>query len=287
MSQPNFDPPVQSNSGEDTGQIGQAGMFTGQQPSQGQQPEEKINPAWNGLLSKIPDQNLQKLIMPELKQWDQNYNSGLEKVHSQYAPYKPFLEAGIAPERLNEAIMVYEAMEQDPEKFVTAVANFYKVQLGQGQQEPEQQQEPQYDGGEQQPSFDLTQHPEFQRQQQIVEQLAKGYISQQEAQLAAQDDQELETELAAAREKYGEFDERRVIQAMLFDEISAEEAVQQLQAYNQQIIQNYRSPGSQAPIIAGGGGGVPSQQVPVNQLSGQDRRALIAQRLAQAAAQGR
>lgn len=284
MSEPNFDPAVNGTGQE---QVGQAGMFSQPQSPQGQAPEpEKINPVWNGLLSKIPDQNLQKLIMPELKRFDQEHSKGLDKVHSQYAPYKPFLDAQVNPEDLNNALMVYQSMEQDPEKFIRAIAEFYKVNLEQGQNAGEQPPEPTYDSGEQQP-FDLTQHPEFLRQQQIVEQLAQGYMLQQNQAQEAEDDAALDAELEAARQKFGEFDEDLVMQNMIFHNLSAEDAVTKVREYEQKVVQNYRSPGSQAPIIAGGGGGVPSQQIPVSQLTAKDRKQLMVERLAQAAAQGR
>ena len=78
MTQPNFDPPIQQDSGQ--GQP-QDHLPSQQQGGSGQQ-EPKLNPAWNDLLSVVPDQNLQKLMIPKLQEWDKNFTQGIQKVHS-------------------------------------------------------------------------------------------------------------------------------------------------------------------------------------------------------------
>lgn len=144
MSQP-------ANEGQGVIDQGFGLMDQGQQqepPQQQQQDEVKFNEAWNPLLEKIPTQ-FHNLIAPDLKQWDQNYNNSIQKVHSQYAAYKPFLEQQIDPNALNEAYMLRQALEQDPMKFVQALMEHYKLELPteQGQETPDETDDETLDSG--------------------------------------------------------------------------------------------------------------------------------------------
>lgn len=253
-----------------------------------QQDEIKLNPAWNPLLEKIPDQNLQKLIMPTLKEWDQNYNQGIQKVHSQYAAFKPFLDAQVPPEDLNNAMMVYQALQEDPQKVIEALMEWSGYEGAPSEQGPEDsdEEDPEYDAGDGEAPFDITQHPDFQRYGQMTELMAQQLLAANEEKVKAKEDADLDKELAEAKAEFGEFEEDIVLPIMHAYNLSAKEAVQRYQEHTQKAIQSYRSPGSRAPILAGGSGGVPSQQTPVKGLDGQGRRKLVAEMLAKAQQEG-
>lgn len=260
---------------------------SGQEPQgfqqQGQQEEPKINPAWNNLLSRVP-QGLHGQILPELQQWEKNYTQGMQKVHSQYAGYKPFLDQQIAPEQLNEAYMIRQALEQDPLKFVQALIEHYGLQL------PTEQGQPNENPEEENP-FDLSQNPEWQNQQQIVNTMAQALLLQNQQAQEAQEDAELDAQFESAKQRHGEFDEDYVMKHLYFsgadnvDEAMMDEAIEAWKEHVQGVVQNYRSPSQNAPVIMGGGGGLPSQQTPVGSMSGNQRRALVAQTLANLHAQ--
>lgn len=237
-----------------------------------QTPEVKINPAWNDVLNLVPE-GIRGAVTPHLKKWDDNYQRDISTVHSQYEPYKPFIDQGIDPEALNNAMLIMQNLEQDPQKFAEALVEHYKLQLG-GQGQAEALQE-----NEEDPVFDITHNPEFQRVQQGFELLAQQTLSQNEQMQEAQAAQQLDTEIAAAKEAYGEFDEELIYQRMYATECSVEQAVQYYKTLEQNIVQNYRPPGANAPRLMGGGGGLPSQAVPVGQMTGQQRRALMVQTL--------
>lgn len=255
---------------------------TQQVPNQGQQEQQTINPAWNGLLSRVP-QGLHGQILPELQQWDKNYNQGIQKVHSQYAAYKPFLDQNIDPNALNEGYLIRQALENDPLAVVQAMIQHYQLQLPteQGQQQPGEQE-----SDEDEALYDVTQDPEFQRMKQMVELMGQHTLMTQQQQQEAQADAALDTLITQAQQKHGEFDEDWVLQKLYFsgvDEPTEQDLDAAIDAYKEHvssIVQNYRSPSQNAPVIMGGGGGLPSQQTPVGQMTGKDRRALIVQTLA-------
>lgn len=246
------------------------------QQTQPVQQEEKLNPAWEPMLNKIPEA-FRGMVTTDLRQWDQNYQQGIQQVHSQYEGYKPFLEQQISPEALNNAMLVQQALENDPEQFIKTVAEYYNLQLGeQGQPDPEDAGD-----GEGLP-FDITQDPQFQQYQKVTELMAQQMMSQAQAQEATQMDQQLDSDFEAAKQKYGEFNEDLVLQRMLATGEDIDGAVEFVNGAIQAEVARHRNPGASAPIMMGAGGGLPSQQTPVGNLSPQDRRALVMQRLAAA-----
>lgn len=252
-------------------------------PGQQQDPQEvKFNPAWKPLLDKLPE-GLHSLIAPDLKQWDQNYQQGIQKVHSQYEPYKSFADQQVAPEDLNNALLVYQSMQQDPQKFLQAAIEFYKYQPEQGQP---QQVTPEDDGQGEGLPFDLNQDPNYQRTQQMVETMAQALIAQNAEREDAQAVADLDAEFAAAHSKHGEFDDAYVAQQMYVNQVSIDEAVANWNNLVQQVVTQHRSPGSQAPVLMGGGGGLPSQATPSANMTPQQRKAYVAQMLANANQQG-
>lgn len=256
---------------------------TQQLPQEQQQEELKINPAWNNLLSKVP-QGLHGQILPELRLWDQNFNQGVQKVHSQYAGYKPFLDQQIDPNALNEAYMIRQALEEDPMQFVQALVEHYNLQLP-------TEQGPLNESQEEDNPYDFSQNPEWQNQQQIVQTMAQAMLLQNQQAQEAQEDADLEAQFSNAKQRHGEFDEDFVMKHLYFsgaehpDEAAMDEAVAAWKEHVNTVVQNYRSPSQSAPVIMGGGGGLPSQATPVGTMNGNQRRALVAQTLASLNAQ--
>lgn len=262
--------------------LGEGPADTSQLDNGGQTPvaEPTINPAWSPLLEQLPT-SLHGMVTPHLKEWDQNYQQGLQKVHSEYESWKPFQEAGLEPDALYQGYQIQQALEADPQKFIEAVMEHYGVQF------PQQGQQPEEVIGEEEPGlYDIAQDPEFQRYGQMTEKMAELLIAQQQEAADAQSDAELDADLADARKNLGEFDEDYVLQRILYYQEDVPTAVQSYKAHVEGIISQHRNPAAQAPVIMGSGGGTPAQNTVVNNMSAQDRRALIAQTLAAAAANG-
>lgn len=255
-------------------------LNTDQEPAQdlGQQQEDSFNPAWKPLLDKIPTQ-FHGMIAPDLKTWDTNYQQGLQKVHSQYEPYKPFIDQSIEPATLNEAMLVYQAMQDDPGAFVKAISEFYQLEQGQVAQQQE-------NTGEEEPlPFDLSQSPEWQQQNQLVQTMAQAMLQQNQAVEDQKAEAQLSKEFEAAKGTHGDFDETWVAQHMYLQGSDIDTAVAAYKQFEQSIISRHQRPGANAPVMMGSGGGLPSQQIPVSDMSDQQRKAYVAQRLAQFAQQ--
>lgn len=259
----------------------------GTQPEpQGQQEEVvKLNQAWNPLLEKLPA-GLHNLVTPTLKEWDRNYNESIQKVHSQYAGYKPFLEQQVDPEVINNALLISNALDNDPQGLIAQLIDYYKYQVTPPPVEQGQGAQPQDESIDEGIPYDVTQHPEFQRMKQVVELLGQNTLQQNEQILQQQTDEQVEQEFATALQKHGNFDEGWVAQTMYVQGVDIDTAVGMYRQLEQNIIQNHRSPGQSAPVLMGGGGGLPSKQTNVSKMTEAQRRQLIVQTLAENAQQG-
>lgn len=252
---------------------------------QGQQEEVKFNQAWNPLLEKLPT-SLHNLVTPHLKEWDRNYNEGIQKVHSQYAPYKPFLESQVDPEAINNALLISNALENDPTGLISQLIDYYKYEVPKQPVEQGQGNQPQDESVDEGIPYDVTQHPEFQRMAKMVELLGQNTLQQTEAQLQMEADAQIEKDFAEAKQRLGDFDESQVAQIMYLQQVDIDTAVKMHNDMVQNILQKHRSPGQSAPVLMGGGGGLPSKQTNVSKMTEAQRRQLIVQTLAENAQQG-
>jgi hypothetical protein len=256
--------------------------------------EETINPAWNPLLEQLPS-SLHGMVTPHLKKWDKNYQEGLQKVHSEYEPWKPFIEHKLDPSALYQSWQAIQNLEADPQGFVKAVIEHYGLQnvltavAEQGQQQPQANNVGEETLGE----YDFSQTPEYQAMSQelqrttgMTEQMAQLLLAQYQQQQETEADQQVEADLQAAKQKHGEFNEEYVLQRMYATGETMDAAVANWQALTNQILSQSRNPSAGAPIIMGSGGGTPAVNAGDKLKTPQDRRAFIAQQLANAAANG-
>ena len=252
--------------------IEQAG---GENPIEAQSTGTGINPAWNELLETMPS-SLHSQITPHLSKWDQNFQNKVQEVHSQYEPYKPYLENDVNPEQINYALGILQAIEESPEEVLKALQAYVGVETEeQGQVEPE-------DNG-QEDSPELLNHPEYLRMQEMVETMAQLLVQQRQTETEAQEDSELEADLNAAREQFGDYDEEWVLTRLFNNpEMSLEQAVQDFKQFEQGIAQKYRQPG---PPVLGAGGSIPNPSYDPSKMDSKGKKSVVAQMLAQAAQQ--
>lgn len=276
--------PANEGFSDNSGFQGQDATGEGQAPVAPVQNEPGINPAWNPLLEKLPS-SLHGIVTPHLSDWDKNVQQMVQKVHSEYEPWKQLRDQQLDPQQLGQAWSAIQNLETDPYGFVQAVIQHYGLEqmlAEQGQQQPGANELEEGMPTE----FDLSQNPDFQRMSGMTEQMAQLLLTQHQQQEDAQADAQVESDLQAAQQKFGNFDEDFVLQrvAMLGEDMDT--AVQAYQNMVNGVLAQSRNPSAGAPIIMGSGGGTPSTATPVGSLQPQDRRALIAQTLRNAAANG-
>lgn len=246
-----------------------------------QQESTGINPAWNPLLEKLPS-SLHSLVIPELQTWDKNYQDGIGKVHSEYEPWKPFQEAGVAPEQVQYGLQLLEMLESNPQQIFDSLKEFLQIEDEQPQPVVDPTQQGLEQGQESAP-IDVASIPEFQQMTQMVNAMAELLVQQNSQQTEAQADQELDAEFTAAKEQFGNFDEKWVMVQMLAnDNLTLPQAVQQYQEFEKGILQNANRPG---PKVLSAGGQNANPGVAPSQLDDKGRRSMVANMLAAAKSQ--
>lgn len=245
-----------------------------------------INPAWNELLGAVP-QGLHNLMIPHLQKWDQGVQQRFAQVHSQYEPYKRFLDQKLDPGILDQSYQVYQALERDPQRFIEAVMEHYGLEVEQGLDDEVEDVE---DEGEL--PFDLNSDPNFDRVRSMTEMMAQALIQERQQKEEQEINAQIDSDLQTIKEKFPYLPEDMILQVLYSaagmndGPADMEQVTGMLEKYTEQIISQHRNPSAGAPVILGAGGGTPSTATPVSGLKPQDRRSLIVQQLRAAAQQG-
>ncbi len=238
---------------------------------------DSINPAWNDLLEVVPSQ-LHSLVTPYLQKWDKNYQEGINKVHSQYEPYKSYIDNEIQPGQIDYALQLMQAIESRPAEVIKALQEW----SGTSVEEPPTTEQQGQSGDTEIPAEWLN-HPEFKRMQDMVDQMAQLMVQQNQASQVNQEDAALEAELEKLHKEHGDFDEEWVLtRAANNPNISFDKHVTAYKEFVNGIIANTRKPG---PKVLSAGGVAPDSQVDTKTLDSKGRRDLVAQMLAAAAQQ--
>lgn len=262
------------------GQGSELGTDQGNQPA----PDStvpSVNPAWSELLGVVPEQ-LHSQITPHLSKWDNNFQTKINEVHSQYEPWKPIIEQGATPDDVNYALGLLNALSENPQEVIKALTEWAGAESSTEQQGQFNQTQQQVDPNED----PILSHPKVREMQQALETMAQVMLSQREQEQQAQADTELAEDLTSLREKYkeqGDFDEEFVLTLAAnsdkFDFNALENAVQKYYEKRDQILSTKRQPG---PPVLGSGGAIPAQMPDMKKASDVERRQMIASMLTQA-----
>lgn len=231
------------------------------------------NPAWSEILGVLPD-SLHPVVQPALEKWDRNYQNGIQKVHSDYAPWKQLTDAGYDPQTVQYALQVIDRLENDPRSIYDALAE-HNGWAEQGQTDSDDES---YD-----PSAEVD--PRLLRAEQMSEAVAEYVMSQHQQQQQAQEDAALDAEISGLVEKHGLQDDPNIEKFALGMMLSGATAEQAFQAYIDMVGSVATRPraNDSAPVVLGSGGGVPSGQISREQLRDpKARKGLVQQLLHQA-----
>lgn len=219
------------------------------------------NPAWASHLEKFPE-GMRGLARDSFAEFDKGVQSQFEKIHQQYAPYKPFLENKVDPQRLIDAYNFALNLEQDPVGTTKLLAQQLGISLAEAQQVVDEAQQ---EGDE-----DENVDPRYQQLEQNFQNLSE-FIQQQEQQRIAQEQQaqldaELDSGFAEIESQIGgklpDLVKNQVLQQMLYMSsmqnraVTVQEAFAEVNKFVEQIRQQPR-PGATAPRVTPSGGSIP------------------------------
>ena len=251
-----------------------------QETTQEETSESGLHPAWNEMLEALPS-SLHSTVTPFLQQRDKSYQDGINKVHSQYEPFKPYLENNIPQDRINYALQVAQAIEERPEEMIKALQEFTGMSkkdatavVNEANSEPGQV--------ESDVPEELLNHPKFQEMEKQLQTVAQYLVSQKQQEEQAAQDAQLETELAGLRDKHGDFDEEYVLTwAINHPDKSLDDAVGAYKSKVNEILeQNRRAP---APKVLPGGGSNVSSEITREELKDPKSRKSVVQQMLEAA----
>ena len=241
------------------------------------------NPAWGEILDKTPSA-LHPMMTPVFEKWDKNF----QEVQTKYAPYKTYVDQGVAPETIDQSLQIMRLLNENPRAIFDQMVETFKDEWGLNQQQAEQAAAQQVQGQPEQtpPSldlgqenvYDITKDPRFvelKQQQDVLANYLTTQIQQQEA--AAQEEaanKALDTEIAKVKQEKGNFNERIVFSLVASNPgMSIADAVD---IWKADLSANARpAPGANYPPVMSPGGGSPSQAVDVTALNNKDTIGLV------------
>lgn len=247
--------------------------------------QDNGNNLYSQYLENIPT-DLHPVVIESYKKWDGDVTKRLQSVHSEYEPYKPVFEQ-YEPDALQQAVQLAEALESDPEAFLKALQEAYGITpQQQGQEFVQQQQEPEVNYGNEPLSPEAVR---LDQQEQLLRAMAERMLAEEqqreEQQRFQQEEAEYEQTMTALKTQYGEFDEVYV-NSLLAQGVDPHLAVNHWKQQVETFAQQRLAPNLTAPTVMGAGGGMPSVQRDVAELSSQETRHLVEQMLRQAAESG-
>lgn len=281
-----------------TGTEGLAGAAAGEgnspEFSQGQEPQQQggnNHPAWGDLLGALPE-GLHTVVKPYLEKWDTGVQQKFQEVHSQYAPFKPFLENEVDPQVLSQAYDLYNLINTDPERVYKQMQAAFGFGSEQGQQEQQSQADPNspfdFGEGQEDSQFDIENHPKFKELQQQLEQVSNSVQAKYEEELQQQVDQELSQEIDSLYERHGldpnDSTAEEFALGLAMAGMPLDKAFDKYMEIRQQVLQS--DPNRTAPRVLPASGGVPSSRIDPAQLKDGETKQLLANLIKQANEQG-
>lgn len=252
------------------------GQGTPEVPVTDTAPVDDNTPPWAEYLTPLPE-SVRPLVEPVFRDWDASVTKRFQSLHSEYEPYKPFFDE-YEPSALQQALVIVQQMESDPQKFIQEVMEAYELQPEQGTTTNPQVQQEDID--------DDPYNQRFAKLEEMLGVLAQTIVEERSTAQQQQEDAQLEQVLTDLKSKHGDFDDVYVL-TLMAQGMDGEAAVGQFKSTIGSYAAKLNAPANNAPVVAGqSGGGYPTTPVNPGDLNSADTKALVVQMLeAQAAAQ--
>jgi hypothetical protein len=248
----------------------EGGEVQGETPESGGEAPGQ-NPAWNDVLSVLPEQYHQA-VTPHFQKWDQSAQQKIEQANqmvSQFEPYKPFVDNGISAEDLEQGLQIAYQINTNPQAVFNALKEAYGFEAAQAiAQEMAGEEE------EEGPDF---QDPRFDQLQQGLDLVAQTVLQQQQQKIMQETEAEIDAELNELKQKHPGISEEFALSLMV-NGFDVNQVGERWAAMTQNILQS--NPRPFAPSVMGsssGGTGLPSQAIDPRKLDGKATRDLVAQ----------
>lgn len=230
-----------------------------------------INPAWNDVLSVLPEQ-YHAVVTPHFQKWDNEAQNKITELNSQVGSWKDFQflqEHGFTSEQVTQALNIMQELNTNPKNIYDALEEAYKFS---GANSPVATGE--------NPSEVNPWESKYNELQGQLSTISQIMLQQEEARNNARADAQVDAEINAALQKFPDVvldknTENYILTQAYTTGMSIEQAFQQFVDFR-----NALSPQPYAPQVMGStGGGVPSQAIDPKSLSGKDTRNLVVQML--------
>jgi hypothetical protein len=275
---------------EPTGEQIPEGEIESQEETANQEPSEPTNPFWGDVQKKLAP-NVWQTIKPDLDKADAEARRRIEELNGKYTPWKALADQGYKPEQATSAFDVVKRLN-DPEyqvELYESLGNFLRTngRLPNEQELQQQVAEDAEEGEQEDPRYAA-----LQAQQEQILNFLQSQAQHEQQQIAAQEaDSWIEGELnrlgSDQKRGYSPEDLQEIIRIAAFqttqtgrDPENLDAAAAQFDALRNRIRTAPRAAANAPRIPSGPGGGTPSGDTPTGEMTAQQRRDLVVQRLA-------
>lgn len=240
------------------------------------------NPAWNDVLSIIP-QEFHSQVTPHFSNWDKGVQEKIQKVHSDYQAYKayePFVQNNIPYEEVTQGYGLLRAIYENPQKVIEAIRQSFNL-------EPEviEQGESEDVGDEQYANLPPHIMQQLQRQEQMMTTMGQILAKQREQELAAVEAKKLDNVINGLKKEHGDFNEEVVLSLAM--QMNGD-VVKAHKAYTDMITSELaKRSAPKAPRLISPGGSAPDNAIDPRKLNGRQTTDLVVEMLKAAQANKR
>lgn len=252
--------------------------------------EVKIHPAYQEILDSLPE-SLHSQVIPTLKKWDEGVQKKINDLHTTYDPYKNFIENNVPTDYIEQAIVLMDSFNENPEEVVAKAVEHYNLDWAQKAELEKQLKEAERvnrssNDDDDDDLVDLEEDERFLEVQKTTKELAEWRKAQEEEREAAKEQKEYEDLMSDLHEKHGEFDDT-VVTALLASGMDGEKAVKRYEEIVNQAAAKISNQGVPTPpkVLGGNGSsgsGIPHNDISFGKMKQSDVNAVVAEMLSKA-----